>query len=319
MPKVSVIVPVYNVEKYIESCIRSVLNQTYPDVELVLVNDGSKDASEAICRTFADADERVVLISQPNGGVSAARNTGLRHATGEFVTFLDSDDELHNYAISLMMEDMDQYQADLVIATKEMVRTDGTFYCTNGDGETHVYEGIEMLKRSLCHDRNTRALHGKLFRKSFIDDIRFEEGHNIHEDGYFLFCCLVKQPKIVQHNVSVYKYYERENSLSRGAFSEKYFDMLYFCNLKKAYIQEHVPELLEYAKDMEVRCHLLFLDVLCKPNSEKYVKSASASAKIIRKRLCKFHPQSKHERMLLILASLGLYPLYRAVFRMKFR
>lgn len=318
MLKVSVIVPVYNSEKYIESCIRSVMLQTYTEWELLLINDGSKDSSQKICSIFSDADERIRLISQENKGVSAARNTGLGYAEGEYITFVDSDDELEANAIETLVNDIEHYGADICSASKCIVNVNGTQTNVSDDGTIEIYENFEMIKRSLLYDKFTRSLHGKLFRREFLSDIRFVDGHNINEDGYFLFMCYTKCPKVVQHNVSVYRYFTREDSASRSKFSEKYFDMIYFCDLKMKYIRENMPDLMEFVKDMEVRTHLLFLDVLCREGSDEYIKAAKDSVKIIRKGYLKFKPSSKHEKLLSFAAAMGLYPAYRSAYRAKY-
>ena len=119
MPKLSVIVPVYNTEKYLRECIDSILGQTFTDFELILVDDGSTDSSGAICDEYAQMDERIHVIHQKNGGITVARKSGVRHATGEYVTFVDSDDWIHKdmYRIMLTQEAADVRICNLVKAT----------------------------------------------------------------------------------------------------------------------------------------------------------------------------------------------------------
>lgn len=319
MLQVSVIIPVYNSEKYLDSCITSVLNQTYNDFQLILVNDGSKDGSEDICRNYARKDKRIVVINQENKGVSAARNTGIENSTGKYITFLDSDDELEPQAIEWMVQDIEKYNADIVSMSKSIVDVDGQVIRRKDNGEIFVCENYEMIRKSLQYNRHTRALHSKLFTREMISDVRFVEGHNINEDGYFLFQCFTKKSKIVVHNLSAYKYYLRENTASHSKFSEKYLDMIYFCNLKMTYIRERFPELLAEAESMEVRTHLLFLDILCKDKTKKYKEIEKKSIQVVRRGFFKHRAYNRHHKIEALVVSLGMYPIYKVIFQIKYR
>ena len=315
---VSIIVPVYGTEKYLSDCIESLLKQTYPQIEIVLVDDQSPDSCPAICDAYAQKDERVRVIHQKNKGVSGARNTGIDAATGEYFCFVDSDDTLEANAIEILLNDILAYGADMSSATKSLVAEDGSVQAKSADGQIFVYEGDEMIKRSLLYDDRTRSLHAKLFSRRLIEDIRFVEGHNINEDGYFLFECYKKKPKVVQHNVDLYRYYFRPGSASNGRFAEKFFDMLYFCNLKRAYIEENMPEFLEHAYDMEARTNLLFLQVLCRTADKQYNGIQKQCIQTVRK-LKKFHrPVNSHLKKLEWIVSLGLFPLYKKIIQLRY-
>ena len=316
--KVSVIVPIYNSEKYLPMCIESILNQTYNNLEIILVDDGSQDDSLTICSEYAKRDHRIQVLNQENMGVSAARNQGLDNMSGDYFTFVDSDDELYQNAVEFLLRDMMEYAADMVSAVKTLVYFDGTSKSPYDDGKTYVYDGVESIKRSLLYDRQTNSACAKLFAKEMFSDVRFAEGHSINEDGYFMFECYAKMPKVVQHNVSIYRYNIRENSNSRFGFSEKFFDMIYFSDLKMQYIQENLSELIELAKDMEVSTHLFFLEVLCRTNDVQYKEDEKNSIRIVRKRFFKYRPINKHERKMAALVAFGLYPLYKIAFRLKY-
>lgn len=315
---VSIIVPVYGTEKYLSDCIESLLKQTYPQIEIILVDDQSPDSCPAICDAYAQKDERVRVIHQKNKGVSGARNTGIDAATGEYFCFVDSDDTLEANAIEILLNDILAYGADMSSATKSFVAEDGSVQAKSADGQIFVYEGDEMIKRSLLYDDRTRSLHAKLFSLRLIENIRFVEGHNINEDGYFLFECYKKKPKVVQHNVDLYRYYFRPGSASNGRFAEKFFDMLYFCNLKRAYVEENMPEFLEHAYDMEVRTNLLFLQVLCRTNDKKYIDIQRQCIQTVRGLGKYHHPVNRHLKRLEKIVRLGLFPLYKRVVRFKY-
>lgn len=316
--KVSIVVPVYNTEEYLNACIWSVLNQTYDCWELILVNDGSSDSSESICRSFSLQDERILLISQENQGVSAARNTGIAKATGKYIVFLDSDDELEVNAVEIMVSDIIQYGADISSASESVIKANGSVRCVDGEGSIVIYEGDDMIKRSLSYAEHTHSLHAQLFDMDFIRGISFAEGHHINEDGYFLFECYKKKPRVIQHNVSIYRYYFRENSSTKGGFSDKYFDMLYFCNQKFKYIQDNMPHLLNEAKNMVVRTHLLFLQVLCRTNEKRYKSVEKESVKAVRKWRRYYRPINRHHRLLAWTVFCGFFPLYKKIIRYKY-
>lgn len=316
--KVSVIVPVYNAEKYLNMCIHSIQEQTHANWELLLINDGSTDGSETICRSFAKADERIRLISQKNQGVSAARNAGLAHAAGDYITFVDSDDELEKDALEVLLKDIKQHRADIASATKDAVWPDGRRQSLHNDGTVSICEDDEMVKRSLQYDDFTRSLHAKLFTRELLCNVRFAEGHNINEDGYFMFECYVKKPKVVQHNVCLYGYHHWENTASRGRFTDKYLDMLYFGEMKMQYIQEHMPQFMDEAKDMVVRTNLLFLQVLCRSRDKKYREVQKQCVQTVRALHGYHRPINSHMKRLERIVRFGLYPLYKRIYRMKF-
>lgn len=317
-PLVSIIVPVYGTQEYLPACIDSICTQSYKNIEIILVDDQSPDGCPEICDSYAEKDSRVIVIHQQNKGVSGARNTGMDKANGEYVMFVDSDDVLEVNAVELLLQDIVRYKADIASASKTVFAADKILPDASDDGSVHIYEGDEMIKRSLQYDHRTRALHSKLFTVEFLGDTRFVEGHNINEDSYFMFECYAKLPKVVQHNVSVYRYFLRENSASRGKFSDKYLDMLYFCDLKMSFISENMPHFMEQAKDMAVRTNLLFLDVLCRTEDKKYRALQRECVRTVR-RLYKYHkPKSKHHMQLARIAACGLYPVYKMLVRSKY-
>ena len=315
---VSIVVPVYGTESYLSACIDSLIRQSYSNLQIVLVDDQSPDRCPEICDAYAEKDSRILVIHQKNKGVSGARNTGIARSEGDYIMFVDSDDELESNAVEVLLNDIVEHQAHIVSASKCFVTIDGTINNGDHDESVYIYEGEEMIKRSLDYDKYTRSLHSKLFDREFIKNISFVEGHNINEDGYFLFECYAKLPKVVQHNISLYKYYQRENSASKGRFSAKYLDMLCFCDLKYKYICENMPQYLEKAKDMVVRTNLIFLDVLCRSADRRYTNTQRQCVKIIKKFRKHHRPINGHYKKLEHIVVCGLYPVYKFVFRLKY-
>ena len=318
--KVSVIVPIYNSEQYLPICIESIQRQTYMNLEIILVDDGSTDNSLNICKEYALQDHRIKVIHQENSGVSAARNVGIDLSEGEYVTFVDSDDELLENGISLLVNDIEQFGADIAAASKVYITPEKKEVSRNLSNveEISVFSGIECLKLSLAIDRRMTSCHGKLFRRQFIMDIRYEEGKRINEDFYFVFLCCMKKPRLTYRNQEVYKYFHRESSATHDAFGDKYFDMLYFAQQKKKLIENNYPELLSEAINMEVGMHLFLLNMLCKTNDIMYRNDTNDSIKFVKNNYKNYHTNNGFEKKLAWIVAHGLYPLYKALVRLKY-
>ena len=209
MPLVSIIVPVYNVEKYLERCIKSVLSQTYPNIELILVDDGSKDSSPQICDSYADR-ENITVIHKENGGLSSARNAGIKRATGEYIFFLDSDDFIHDECIQTLYDIMTQYDCDIVQGNFER----GTSELFS-DKRENANITLLSYQEALSGFRYKTIACGKLYRRFVIDGIDFPEGL-IHEDEaiYYQYACRAK--KIAITNRALYYYFMAPNSIMRN-------------------------------------------------------------------------------------------------------
>lgn len=314
---ISVIVPVYCAEKYLAQCIESILNQTYQNFEVILVDDGSPDDSISVCEEYAEKDSRIHIIRQENKGVSAARNAGIDYCSGDYITFVDSDDELEPNGIEFLLNNAVLEDADISSAVKWHVLQNGEKACAYNDGKRYVYDGLDGINLSLDGERQTNSACAKLYKKSFIGETRFVEGKNINEDGFFLFECYVKQPKMVQHNECVYKYFIRDNSSSRKEFSEKYLDMLYFSDKKKEIVDEKFPFLKHKVLGMETSAHLFFLEALCRTSEKKYRKYEKASIKLVRKNYREYEPMYDHEKKFAKIVYWGLYPVYKLFIRVR--
>ena len=315
---VSIIVPVYGTEAYLPECINSLCNQSHSHIEIILVDDQSPDRCPEICDFYANQDNRIKVIHQKNKGVSGARNAGLDLSTGEYIVFVDSDDELCPHAVEQLLQDAVLWDADIVSATHKNVDGSGNIICDNEDGKCEVFRDDVPMLLSLQGKRNTESVWAKLFRREFIKDIRFVEGKNINEDGFFMFECFVRYPVLVQHNISVYKYFIRQSSCSRQKFSDKYLAMFYFMDRKKEYIKENYPQYIDQAYNMEIRTFLFFLDVLCNDKGSKNNSLQKQCIKRVRE-LRKYHiPINKHHKQLEWIAVCGLYPIYKMLVQMKY-
>ena len=312
---VSVIVPVYGTESYLPSCIDSIRNQSYHNLQIILVDDQSPDRCPEICDRYSEVDSRIIVVHQKNKGVSGARNTGLQYATGEYVLFVDSDDRLYPDAVRILLQDTRENNADIAWATQKQPDKKDVSY---KEGTMRIYRGSESCLLALTGVYNTEAVWSKLFRREFIDGLFFEEGKNINEDGFFMFQCYLKKPLLVQHDVAVYQYNTRPGSASRDTFSEKYLSMLYFCERKKEQIAEFYPQYIAQAHNMEVRTNLQMLDVLCRTVDKKNKPLEKQCIQTVR-RLYPYHkPINKHHKLLAGIVKHGLYPVYKWAVRMKY-
>ena len=220
MPKVSVIIPVYNVEDYLIECLNSVNTQTLKDIEIICINDGSTDDSLLIIEAFAEIDNRIIVFNQKNQGVGAARNRGLSYALGEYVYFMDGDDYLEKYALEELYTEATNRNADFVMFKINNFYEDNPTQIENDDYYTMPY-----LKRRVGRNNfdyfsvSDIALDlcvcppGNLFKRSFIDDIRFPEGL-IFEDNVFFTHALFKAKRIYFHDKFLYNRRKRFESTS---------------------------------------------------------------------------------------------------------
>ena len=205
---ISVIVPVYNVAQYLSQCVSSILSQDYGDLEVILIDDGSTDASGEICDQYAAKDSRVRVIHQKNGGAAAAKNAGLRLASGDYLAFADSDDYLEPGAYGFLMKTLLETNADAVQGSfREVYR--------NRAEEQHIQEetleGYDYLLR-FPKDFSCALLWNKLYRREIFDGVFFKEGHKI-DDEYFTYQGFLRPRKVVRVDRMIYNYRKRSSSV----------------------------------------------------------------------------------------------------------
>ncbi|PWK92651.1 glycosyltransferase family 2 protein [Hallerella porci] len=224
-PKVSVIIPVYNGEKYLRDCLDSVLNQTYENLEIIIINDGSKDQSEDICLQYFQKDKRIVYKSKKNEGVSVARNHALDLATGEFILFMDCDDLLSLNAISFLLTTAQEHHVDSVAFNYCQFRGEFKRFIPFSLHDKHIF-CREILIEQLYnyHTSNIdlglafRAVWGKLLSASVIKkaNIRFPEGMSLSEDACFMFNYVMACDKIYVVDEPLYHYRLNDNSATQS-------------------------------------------------------------------------------------------------------
>lgn len=179
---ISVIIPVYNSAPYLEQCLNSVLSQTYPNLEVICVDDGSTDISKHIIQKFVEEDSRVILVSQPNSGVSTARNAGLDIAHGEYITFVDSDDEIEPDMYETLLDLLLRYKADIAHCGYKKMHLDGTVKDVLGTGELLVQDSSEASKCLITGQHFVGSPCTKLYKQELFSNIRFVPELKINED-----------------------------------------------------------------------------------------------------------------------------------------
>lgn len=224
--KISVIVPIYKVEKYLRKCINSILNQTYPNLEIILVNDGSPDGCGEICDSYALQDDRVKVIHKKNGGLSDARNKGLLIATGEYISFIDSDDYIDEVFYEVLLNliltnDADIAQCDFMKIYESDSSINKVSICK--DEEILILKNYESLEK--LYDENheiTVVVWNKLYRRAVLQEIYFPFG-KIHEDDFTTYKVLYNANKIVLTSKKMYYYLQRDDSIM-GRWDNKEFN-----------------------------------------------------------------------------------------------
>ena len=239
MSEISIIVPVYDVEKYLENCIESILNQTFKDFELILVDDGSTDNSGKICDIYEKKDSRIKVIHKNNGGLSSARNAGLDIACGKYVGFIDSDDSIHPRMYEILYDLIKKYESDISCCNyKKIYDIFKDEYENVNSLEVIEMSNIEAIKNLYDKEIGVKLVIAcnKLYRKNLFDNIRYKVGR-VHEDEFMAHRILYNCKKITYVDNELYYYLQREGSImSKKSYKRKVdallskSDRMRFCN-----------------------------------------------------------------------------------------
>lgn len=245
-PLVSVIIPVYNVERYLARCVDSVLAQTYRNFEVILVDDGATDGSGALCDAYARKDARVRIVHKDNGGLSDARNAGMQAAHGEYYAFVDGDDWIAEdyiaYLCSLMLEN----HAQITVCGYQKVYEMGQNSVGSADTSVRVYDTEEGLFHLLYQRGMISSAWGRLFQAALFCDICFPKG-KLHEDVAVMYRLFDKADKIVCGDAKKYFYFQRRDSIVNKAFDRRRMDYLSFTDECILYMEEKHPDLTKAA------------------------------------------------------------------------
>lgn len=244
---ISIIIPVYKVEKYLEKCIQSVINQTYENLQIILVDDGSPDNCGKICDEYAKKDHRIEVIHKSNGGLSDARNKGLEIAKGEYIGFVDSDDYIEADIYEVLYNLLKQYNADVSICNFYTV-SQGKIAIKNVDSGIKEYTRIEILKEILLDNNIQSYAWNKLYKKELFDEIKYPVGKK-YEDIGTTFYLLEKCNKVVVTGKPEYYYINRQDSIVNNVTESTITDYIELIMQRYDYIKENIKELSSYNKN----------------------------------------------------------------------
>ena len=222
MPKISVIVPVYKVEAYLDRCVRSVIAQTFRDFELILVDDGSPDRCPEMCDEWAEKDSRIKVIHQQNKGLSAARNSGIRAAVGEYITFIDSDDWVSPVMLNSLYSLIKRSGADISVC--DLYKTSETVMSAPKQKEKICVHGRDRFMDMILKIGSNRTIHyacGKLYKRDVLDSDHFPVGM-LNEDVEGTFKAVMRSDKIIETTARYYFYYINSSSITRERFGKNY-------------------------------------------------------------------------------------------------
>lgn len=249
---ISVIVPVYNVEKYLERCIESIVNQTYQNLEIILVDDGSTDNSPLICDEWSQKDSRIKVIHKENGGLSSARNAGLDCFEGDFLLFIDSDDEIVENAVELLYRAVNENSCDMAVGRYALVEndaevksdyTDSTVFYSEDEYWTKYYELYFSKKTSAVMLYVSMIISCcKLIKREVFRDLKFDL-NRIHEDEFIIHKIVKRCDKIAFLDTKLYLYYQNSGSITKKPNAQSAIDVIdahrfrynYFASTDKKY------------------------------------------------------------------------------------
>lgn len=284
---ISVITPVYNSKSFLSQSIESILNQSYSDFELILVDDGSTDGSSELCDSYAWKDDRIIVIHQANQGQAAARNRALDICKGEYIAFADSDDYIHPCMLEILFNNLIKKCADVSVCNY-IVGNSTSHSWERKPLTLKEYSGKEFIKLSfLNRTGKSWILCDKLFKRSCFDNIRLPEGR-INEDNATVYKIIYNAKKVVDCDAVLYYYFTNQDSTVNQSFKLKHLDYLLVLEEMIEFFTEHnEPELLDWAN----KSYLFSLAEMY-TKVKKYCSSPQTEAELKRK-LSKHYKQEK--------------------------
>lgn len=287
---ISVIIPVYNIEDYIQECLDSVISQTYNNLEIILIDDESSDDSGKICDEYAKKDGRIKVIHKKNGGAASARNEGLKIATGEYLTFVDSDDYLDNNAYEYMIKQIQEHNADMIQCGLRRVYINQKVDYKSDVLVKKVTEfDVETYLKRYTFDWTCGLIWDKLFRRELFDGIYFETGHKV-DDEFFTYQGVMNAKKIICSPEIFYNYRQRKSSVvnEKDSLEKMLFDRLDFLQKRRKNVVSKFPNLKQ---DFDFH----YLDNLIYASKESFV--TVDVIKQIQKQIKAYMKNEKHCKM----------------------
>lgn len=308
---ISVIIPVYKVEKYLEKCINSVCNQTYKNLEIILVDDGSPDNCGKLCDEYAKKDNRIIVIHKKNGGLSDARNVGIKIATGEYIAFVDSDDYVSNDYIEYMYEMIKKENAQISICGILQVWKNTKI--ENQEHKKYLKLNTESALENLLYSEGIEiAAYGKLYSKNLWDNICFPKG-KVYEDTAIMYKLFDKADVIVYGDKKCYYYISRFGSISKQqCYNKNEEDYIKHTNEMLKYIEKKYPQLSLAVQRFKVyaRFRILRMLIFTKPRNDKMEYKIITDIKENQVSVLKNNRVPKRDKIAIILLNFGL-PVFK--------
>ena len=265
---VSIIVPVYNIEKNIRYCINSIRNQSFKEIDIILVDDGSTDSSGRICDEYAKIDNRVRVIHQKNRGLSGARNAGVDISLGSMIMFVDGDDIIDSRTVEILEKDLHSASNYLYSSclfqriTEYKLNADYKLAATNMKARNAAIKLLDGTYENI-------SAWGKLYKKEKIGNLRFTEGRIHFEDKAFLYQLLLNNSdmEIIEREAKLYGYYVRDNSITRTKFNKHTMDILYHSRLILDITCKEMPEYKYLGEKSDAIAHLMVLKSIIRSKS----------------------------------------------------
>ena len=277
-PLISIIVPVYNVEQYLEKCLESIINQTYKNIEIILVDDGSSDSSGDICDIWKERDKRIKVIHKKNGGLSDARNRGIEEARGEFIQFIDSDDTVENGMTEHLFKLCNENDSQISICDCVHYYVDEDIKFQKG-----TRKKIFTAEGALCEMMYQKSFlfcaWGILFKKELFNSVRFSVGM-LFEDVAIMYKLFSIANTIAYSDARLYGYLHRENSITTKKFDKRDCDILRICDEQVSFARKFSKKVYDAAVAYQVVG--AFRVYLNAPNEEKFREDRLYSENIIR-------------------------------------
>lgn len=319
---ISIVVPVYNVEKYLNRCIDSIINQTYSNIEIILVNDGSKDNSGNICDSYAAKDERIKVIHKENGGLSDARNVGIENSTGEYMCFIDSDDFISDKMIEKMREKIMNTHSDIVICNRIHFYNEREqhikYKIIEGNLIMNAEEAIKELNSFRYFDMSACS---KLYKSSLFEKLKFPKG-KLSEDAYIMYLLFDNSNKITYFSDPLYYYYQRQNSISKD--SKINYDFIEAAEKQMFFIERKYPALKKYVRSAYASANMTVYNIVIKNKGKCSKKEINLLKENVKKNY-KFVLESenwsfsKKVQAFLFINSIVLYKLVFKLYRIKYK
>lgn len=281
---ISIVIPVYNVEKYLKQCLDSIINQTYTNLEIILVDDGNTDNSGTICDYYSKIDKRIRVIHKKNEGQSIARNIGIKVSNGKYIGFLDSDDWVEQDMYRFLIENIEKYNADIISCNLVFEYKDRTIVPRKENNTIIFFDENnkkDLIKNFLLHKIYDGAVWNKLYKKELFDNIIFPI-NQYYEDNFIVFDLLNAANKIIITNKLFYHYRQNDNSTTKRFSPKKYIDEMKAIKHNIEIIQKNYLNFVKLAKQEKILCYFKWMDIIIFSNDSN-IKYKSFFQKQIKK------------------------------------